>query len=300
VPDWKQHALRRPTFEEEEARERLMPYDSEMAGKVNGHDAVRTTFHEEPANIALYDRVVQTVGNYFLDESVRRFADHPVLPPKYHNMPRERDVRNMFEQIGAGRYDEEYRPGDVIEELDANEVIEVTGDEGKVLATVKTIIPGWHKTKIISEGLYGGDYRVDMEGVKTYGLGASREWCVVQEIGGGRRPDGSTRPPQFVIRYFFGEPKEKHRHKMRTRGVNSVGWQEKGGVSRDRRVANLPTIRDVFGELIRRVEGGTIAGGPVNVADRQHLAFIFGNFKKLALGTLFRSLEADLGNSSAR
>lgn len=60
------HVLRRPTFEEEETRERMMPLITTDAGKVDGADASSMSIDNEPANKTLYDKIIQRVVGYSL------------------------------------------------------------------------------------------------------------------------------------------------------------------------------------------------------------------------------------------
>ncbi len=62
------HTFRKPTFEEEEARERTMPLITSDAGKVEGADASSMTIDDEPANVALYDKIIQSVSGYALQK----------------------------------------------------------------------------------------------------------------------------------------------------------------------------------------------------------------------------------------
>src|SRR5688572_9976124 len=61
------HTLRRPTFAEEEARERMMPLIISDAGKVDGAEASSMSLDDEPANVRLYDRIAISVNGYALE-----------------------------------------------------------------------------------------------------------------------------------------------------------------------------------------------------------------------------------------
>lgn len=58
------HVLSKPTFEQEEARERAMPLISSDMGKVEGADASSMSLDDEPANVKLYDKIAQRVIGY--------------------------------------------------------------------------------------------------------------------------------------------------------------------------------------------------------------------------------------------
>lgn len=58
------HVLRKPTFDEEEARERKMPLITSEAGKFDGEDASKMSIDDEPANVYLYDKTIQSIRGY--------------------------------------------------------------------------------------------------------------------------------------------------------------------------------------------------------------------------------------------
>jgi hypothetical protein len=60
------HILRKPTFAEEEARERMMPLIISDAGKIDGAEASSMSLDDEPANVRLYDKIIQSVNGYSL------------------------------------------------------------------------------------------------------------------------------------------------------------------------------------------------------------------------------------------
>lgn len=60
------HTLRKPTFDEEEARERKMPLVTSDAGKIDGFDATSMVMDDESANVYLYDKIVTGVEGYAL------------------------------------------------------------------------------------------------------------------------------------------------------------------------------------------------------------------------------------------
>jgi hypothetical protein len=60
------HTLRRPTFAEEEARERMMPLIISDAGKIDGSEASSMSLDDEPANVRLYDKIAISVNGYAL------------------------------------------------------------------------------------------------------------------------------------------------------------------------------------------------------------------------------------------
>lgn len=60
------HVLRKPTFSEEEARERMMPLIISDAGKIDGAEASSMSLDDEPANVRLYDKIAISVNGYAL------------------------------------------------------------------------------------------------------------------------------------------------------------------------------------------------------------------------------------------
>jgi hypothetical protein len=60
------HILRKPTFAEEEARERMMPLIISDAGKIDGAEASSMSLDDEPANVRLYDKIAVSVNGYAL------------------------------------------------------------------------------------------------------------------------------------------------------------------------------------------------------------------------------------------
>lgn len=71
------HVMRKPTFEEEESRERKMPLITKDLGKVEGNNASSMTIDDEPANVALYDKIALTVAGYAL-KSGEKPTDEPI------------------------------------------------------------------------------------------------------------------------------------------------------------------------------------------------------------------------------
>src|SRR3954470_8719501 len=64
-----EHVLRKPTFEEEEAKERMTPLVTLDKGSVdieNGEkaNASSQTLDSEPANVKLYDKIAKSVKGY--------------------------------------------------------------------------------------------------------------------------------------------------------------------------------------------------------------------------------------------
>lgn len=289
-PYYTTHHLRRPTFAEEEARERLMPYDTEQAGRMEGRDAFRADFEEEPGNVALYDRIVTGLEGYGFDDTVRRFK----------GQPKGRDDA----AVKAKEYDDEHQPNVRLGLIDPNEIIEITPKRGpqkgqQLLVPFKAAVPGWNKNRVI-DGLFNATFEMDTGGMEVFSLGAGREWRVRQEIGGGVNPeDGSIRPPAYVITYTFAEPTEAQRRTLRSKAVNAVSWAGKGGKQKGRSTANLSQIDKLFNELIVSIEGATVDGAEFDADKLEHKKAIFGNFKKLSITKLFRALEADLGNSES-
>lgn len=74
-PHYVYHVLRKPTFEDEEARERKMPLISTDVGKVEGGDASTTTMDVETGNSLLYDKIIVGVKGYALQKGEKPSKD---------------------------------------------------------------------------------------------------------------------------------------------------------------------------------------------------------------------------------
>lgn len=89
------HVLRKPSFVEEEARERNIPLFTVDAGKIDGQDATSMTIDDEPANVELYDKIVMSVSGYGIKE-----GDSPsdeILPDTVVETPHgEKTVRELI------------------------------------------------------------------------------------------------------------------------------------------------------------------------------------------------------------
>lgn len=69
------HSLKRPSFAELEARERMMPLIISDAGKVDGAEASSMSLDDEPANIRLYDKIAISVNGYALEKGQKPGTD---------------------------------------------------------------------------------------------------------------------------------------------------------------------------------------------------------------------------------
>jgi len=68
TPFYVTHFLRRPSFTEEEDRERMMPLIITDAGKVDGQDATSMSLDDEPGNVKLYNKILVKVEGYPLEK----------------------------------------------------------------------------------------------------------------------------------------------------------------------------------------------------------------------------------------
>ncbi len=259
------HILRRPTFEEEEQKERETPLITTDAGKVDGADASSISLDDEPANIRLYNKILLRVKGY------------PVF---------------VTDESGNVKMQPAPAEGLAADEL----TLKADGTTEQVV----NLIPPGHKSTAVSGALPYSLFEVEVdEDNFMFALGGGREWVIRQEIGGGfKLSDGTNAPPKNVIKYRFREPTEAERRKFRSQAINSVTLRTKDGI-KDRRSTNLRVLRDLFDAMILGVEGATIGGGAVDVRDVEHRALIPGSFKKGSLIKLFGFLEADLGNSQS-
>lgn len=252
-----EHVLRKPTFEEEEARERATPLVTLDKGKIDvadgeKADASSMTLDTEPANVKLYDKIIQTVKGYGVP-GFDKGADVPATTP-------------------------------------------ITTADGEEY-TVRDLIPSNHKATVIDVMFPSFSFEVEVEDEEfTFALGAGREWTLKQEIGGRtKQEDGSLSDPDHVIRYIFREPTEAERKKFRSSAIIALTLRTKDGI-REQRTSNLRVISELFDDMIVRVEGAVVGDDLVDVRNRVHLKAIPAQFKKNAIIRLFGFLEADLGN----
>lgn len=267
------HLVSKPKFEDEEARERMMPFSTETSGKKRGKEGWKTDFDDEKANCRFYDRVVKRISGYPIDGSVRRFKDHPTDPDAD-------SIKNEdFEDLA---------PDTILNDVDPQELFFF---EGKAVPYV-SLIPAYHKTAIVNKML---DHVYVIKAPK-FSLGAGRRWTVTQEIGGGGVDEnGVPRDPAKVVNYVLREPTEGERRKYRSKAIGTNTNADRG-VVREVRVSNLRIFAELFDAMIDTCDGEYGKGVPINVRDAQQLGSIEGTFKKYVIGQLFRSLEVDLGN----
>jgi len=90
------HKLRKPTFEEEEERERKMPLITTDAGKVEGSEASSMTIDDEPANTALYDKIALSVSGYALKRGEKPSGDAISLDDEVETGNGSQTVRQLI------------------------------------------------------------------------------------------------------------------------------------------------------------------------------------------------------------
>lgn len=244
------HVFKRPTFEDEELRERTSPIITEESGKVDGQTATKQTVDDERANLKFYDKLITTVAGYTIKGSKE--------------------------------------PIDARAEIDEKLVLD--------------LIPSNHKLTAVS-GLYRSTMEVDLgeedDEEFSFDLGASREWRVVQKIGGQYMlEDATMAPPDYVVTYVLREPSEAERAKYRAKAMGSSTYTKKGGGRVSRASTNLKVVTDLFDALITRIEGAAFKTGeetiPVDAKNPDHVKSILASFKLSVIITLFNALEADL------
>lgn len=250
------HILRKPTFDEEEAREKKMPLISTDVGTIDGNEASSMSLDDEPANVYLYDKILIGVKGYAIKKGEKASE----------------------------------------EEIKADTLVPTADGDKKV----RDLIPAGHKSTAII-GMFPSRFEVETgEGEEdfTFALGGGREWTVKQEIGGRvKQEDGSLSKPDYTLRYTFREPTEAERKNFRTKAFTAVMLRDvKEGTSKERRSTNLRVVRDLFDALIVGIEGASVAGKEINIANKDSVALIPGDFKKGSVIRLFNFLEADLGN----
>lgn len=95
-PHYVTHVLRKPTFDEEEARERKTPLITSDAGKIDGHDASSMTMDDEPANIALYDKICSGVKGYALKQGEKPTDELVTLDTVVNTKQGDKTVRELI------------------------------------------------------------------------------------------------------------------------------------------------------------------------------------------------------------
>lgn len=252
------HKLRRPTFAEEDTRERMMPVITKEAGKVENSNASQTELDDVPANVGLYNKIVQRVYGY--------------------------------EKVAG-----EGAPADGVA---PDELVQGRNEEGETVEMKAVdAIPDSHKSLAISGIFQSAGFEVEEAELKAFSLGAGREWNLVQSIGGKHiREDGTLSPADYTVKYVFKEPSAAHLKKFRTLAFAAKSWRDKEGVMKDRRTIVLSVVCELFDQLIRSVEGFTVGDVPFDVRNPEHVKMIFGTYKKEAILKLFIFLQADLGD----
>ncbi len=244
------HTLRKPTFAEEEARERMSALYITEAGRIDGSDATSMSLDDEKGTLRIYDKIALSVQGYALEPGQK---------------PTEEDI-----------------PVDT--------VLTVNGEE----KTVRDLIPISHKGAVIN-GMFPASYELDFGGEEFYySLGGSREWKIVQEIGGKfKREDGTLSPADYTIRHILREPTQEERKKFRTQAISAVTLRTTSG-NKDRRSTNLRVVADLYDALVQTIDNATIDGKTIDARDKKQLEKISATFKKGVVIRLMNFLEADL------
>jgi hypothetical protein len=252
------HVLGRPTFDDEDRRERMMPVITKEAGKVENSSASQTELDEVPANVALYNKIIKKMLGY---EKV----------------------------AGEGAPAEGLAPEDIVQGRNAD------GEPTEMKAI--DAIPDSHKSLAINGIFQSSRFEVEEKELQAFSLGAGREWVLIQSIGGKtKQEDGTLSPADYTIKYTFQEPSAAHLKKFRTLAFAAVSWKDANGFMRDRRTVVLSVINELFNALVRSVEGFVVNGEAFDVRNPDHLSKIFGTYKKEAMLKLFIFLQADLGD----
>lgn len=265
------HVVRRPTADEEDRRERMIPMITTEAGKVGDVEANTTELDFVPGDRALYDKIVKRV-------------------------------------FGYDRGDGKPAPEDG---LDPRELIQARNSDGELEEMpVISALPDSHKSLVVN-GMFPSVFDIhetETGEMESFSLGAAREWTLRQDIGGREKlEDGTTSPPDFVVLYTFREPTAAELKKFRSSAFAAKSWRDRDGYTHERRTVVLRVIAELFDRLLVSADGlivhrGTDATGEsenFDVRNREHVAFIPGTFKKGAMLKLFTFLQADLGNSQS-
>ena len=90
------HIMRRPSFTDEEARERMMPLIISDAGKIDGAEASSMSLDDEPANVRMYDKIAQSVIGYALEKGQKPSADEVSVESKLTVAGEEKTVKELI------------------------------------------------------------------------------------------------------------------------------------------------------------------------------------------------------------
>ncbi len=180
---------------------------------------------------------------------------------------------------------------------DVSPDITVQTEDGE--ETVRNLIPSQHKSVVIQQ-IFDAAFDMDIpdENSFVFSLGGARTWSVVQKIGGQtRQSNGTLSDPDFQVRYTFKEPTELQLKKFRKDAIDSATMRDpKSGTTIDVRSTNLDTMRTLFDDMIKDIEGAHVGGVPVDVKNKEHLSKISASFKKGAILRLFNFLQPEIKN----
>ena len=90
------HIMRRPSFTDEEARERMMPLIISDAGKIDGAEASSMSLDDEPANVRMYDKIAQSVIGYALEKGQKPSTDEVSVESKLNVAGEEKTVKELI------------------------------------------------------------------------------------------------------------------------------------------------------------------------------------------------------------
>jgi hypothetical protein len=263
-----QHLVRRPTFEEEERKERMTPLLTRAVGKVGDIQAQQTQVDISPGDNYLYGRIVKKIAGYggIKTEDPDGWAD-----PQTIVTVRDPDTGEMVDKP----------------------LVEAVPEDHKSLV-VNSLFPSNPNSFEI----------VDNDEVVEYSISGGQQWTIRQFIGGREQlEDGTFSEPDYTLEYTFYEPSANDLKAFRTKAFAIKNWNDKNGAQNEERRIILPVLTGLFDKLIASLDGAVVAtentGEDFNARSKEHVALVPPSFKKNAMLKLFSFLQADLGKSQS-
>lgn len=252
------HILRRPTFEEEEARERNTPIITKEASRIEGSMATTQFVDDEGANLKLYDKIAKAVVGYPLNKGEK---------PTDEEIPVDRVLDVNGEQ---------------------KTVLELIPSNHKTTAILAIAVSSFE----VDLGTEQDEFSFALGAGREWTIKQSVGGQFKREDGTLAPPDYVV-----TYRFREPTEAERKKYRTSAMNALTYRTKE-GVVERSsvnlKVIADLfdKLIEGVEGAVL--VEGETEI--PLNVRNADHLKQISASFKKSAIIRLFNALEADLGN----
>lgn len=90
------HVMKRPSFIDEEARERMMPLIISDAGKIDGAEASSMSLDDEPANARMYDKIAIAVKGYALERGSKPSTDEVSVDKTINVGGEEKAIKDLI------------------------------------------------------------------------------------------------------------------------------------------------------------------------------------------------------------